>query len=316
MAIEDDPGPVRPRLTERMPELGALELFLSVARLGSISQAAACHGMSQPAAGSRIRHLEDQLGLALIERSARGSRLTRDGQLVLDWACQVVAAGARLEAGVEALRGRNRAQLRLGASLTLAEYVVPGWIVGLKARCPHTTVVLHVVNSGEVLALLRSGAVDLGFVECPQLDSDLSSRVVARDELVFVVSPGHPWARRSRPVSATELAATPLVRREAGSGTRSALEQALAPFGPMAPPVAEISSTAAIKSAVAAGVGPAALSCLAVAEDIVAGRLARVETDATVDLHRDLLVVWVTGRTPVGAVRTALRLMTGQRRGS
>lgn len=303
------PGP--DRLTPRVPEIRALELLLSVARCGSLGRAAREHGISQPAAGSRIRNLEGLLGLALIERSASGSRLTPDGAMVAQWAREVVRAAAGLEAGVAALRTQHEHRLRVAASMTIAEYLMPGWLVELRSRRLQTAVALHVANSTEVARLVLDGAVDIGFVECPELAEGLQSMVVGHDRLRLVVAPGHPWARRHRPVTAVELAATPLVAREPGSGTRETLEAVLCEFGPLAAPLVELSSTTAIKSSVAAGVGSAVLSSLAVAGEVADGRLVGVDV-ADVQLHRLLRAVWPAGRQLSGILRDVVAI-AGQR---
>jgi DNA-binding transcriptional LysR family regulator len=131
--------------------------------------------------------------------------------------------------------------------------------------------------------------------------------VVAHDELVVIVPPDHKWARRSRAVSASELAQTPLVTRELGSGTRdsltAALQQALGEAMHQSPPALELSSAAAVRAAVLAGAGPAVLSRLAVTDDLAVGRLRAVAIPE-LNLHRQLQAIWVGGRTPpAGAVR-------------
>lgn len=292
-------------LSPRVPEIGALELLLSVARLGSLGRAAREHGISQPAAGSRIRNLESLLGLPLIERSAAGSRLTRDGAMVADWARPVVRAAAALDAGVTALRLQREGRLRMAASLTVAEYLVPAWLVELRSRRPRTTVALRVANSDDVARLVLAGEADIGFVEGPALPEGLDCRVVGRDQLVLVVAPAHRWARRHRPVDPAELAATPLVSRERGSGTRYALEAVLSGYGGLAAPLVELSSTTAIKAAVVAGVGPAVLSSLAVAGEVAQGRLIAVPV-AGVELSRLLRAVWPAGQVLTGVLRDVL----------
>ncbi|MFN2536350.1 MAG: LysR family transcriptional regulator [Pseudonocardiaceae bacterium] len=292
-----------------MPEIGALDLLLSVARLGSLGRAARQHGISQPAAGSRIRHLERLLGLSLIERSAAGSRLTHDGAMVADWARPVVTAAAALDAGVAALRTQREGRLRIAASLTVAEYLAPTWLIDLRARRAQTTVALRVANSDDVARLVLSGGVDIGFVEGLGLPDGLACRVVGHDRLVLVVAPGHQWARRRRPIDAAELAATPLVAREPGSGTRYVLEAVLAGHGAPAPPLVELSSTTAIKSAVEAGVGPAVLSSLTVANELADGRLVALRV-AGVDLTRTLRAVWPAGQALTGVLRDVVAVAT------
>lgn len=124
---------------------------------------------------------------------------------------------------------------------------------------------------------MREGACDLALVETSDLPEDLAVRTLWQDELVLVVGAAHPWASTTRPVRLEDLAATPLVVREAGSGTRRSLQDALARAGhePVAP-AAELATTAAVRAAVQAGLAPAVLSHLAVDDDLRLGRLVRV----------------------------------------
>jgi len=103
-------------LPPRVSDLIPFDLLLSVARLGSLGRAAAERGMSRPAASARMRHLEGQLRLALVERSPRGSRLTPAGALVAGWAQAVVDAATALDAGVTALRREQESRLRVAAA--------------------------------------------------------------------------------------------------------------------------------------------------------------------------------------------------------
>jgi molybdate transport repressor ModE-like protein len=294
-------------LSPRVPELGALDLLASVARLGSLGRAAQEHGISQPAASSRIRNLERLLGVDLVERTPRGSRLTASGTMVVGWARDVLDAAAALDEGVRALRAGLLARIRVAASLTVAEYLVPGWLTTLRGRNPELAVSLRVGNSVEVARMVLDHEADIGFVEGLGVPRGLRYRQVATDHLVVVVGHGHPWARRPGHLDPAKLAATPLVRREVGSGTREVLDRKLEPYGPTASPVAELSSTTAIKAAVMAGAGPAVLSSLAVADDIATGRLFEVPVSG-LDLRRRLRVVWAPGRDLSPPVRSLVSI--------
>ena len=297
-------------LPPRVSDLAPFDLLLTVARAGSLGRAAAAHGISQPAASTRIRQLEAQLGLTLIERSPRGSTLTPAGALVTNWAQTAVDAAAALDAAVTALRREHESRLKIVASMTVAEYLLPGWLTVLRATDPGAAVALSAVNSADVAAAVLTDAAEVGFVEGPDLADGLRAIRVGRDELTVVVAPGHPWARRRRGIEAAELAAAPLVAREAGSGTRRVLEQALARLGlAPVPAQAELSSTTAIKAAVAAGGGPAVLSSLAVASDLAGGSLRAVHVIG-LDLHRDLRVVWPAGQTLTGPARDLVGIAT------
>ncbi|MFD6246675.1 LysR family transcriptional regulator [Streptomyces roseolus] len=301
------PGSGTAHLSHRVPDLGALELLLAVARHGSLGAAAREVGITQPAASSRIRSMERQLGVALVDRSPRGSRLTDAGALVTDWARRIVESAEAFDAGVQALRGRRDSRLRVVASMTIAEYLLPGWLIALRAERPDTAVSLQAGNSAVVAERLLAGEADLGFVEGLAVPDGLDGTIVAHDRLAVVVAPSHPWARRRKPIDPAELAATPLVLREHGSGTRQVLDAALAGHGGLARPLLELASTTAVKAAAVSGAGPAVLSELAIAEELSSRRLVAVPV-AGVRLARDLRAVWPTGHRPTGPARDLLSL--------
>ena len=305
-------------LPSRVSDLTGFDLLLSVARTGSIGRAAAEHGVSQPAASARMRLLEGQLGLALIERSPRGSKLTPAGALVAGWAQAALDAAESLDAGLTALRRERDSRLRIAASMTVAEYLLPAWLTALRAVDPGAIVALSAVNSAEVAQAVLADAADIGFVEGPGIPDGLHAEPVGRDALTLVVGPSHPWARRRSGVPAAELARTALVSREAGSGTRGYLEEALRAQAGLerVPSAAELSSTTAIKAAVAAGAAPAVLSSLAVAAELAAGTLRQVPVTG-VDLTRTLRAVWTEGRRLTGPALDlyAIAIRSAQPRG-
>ncbi|AOP46773.1 LysR family transcriptional regulator [Streptomyces lydicus] len=304
---EDEPSVP---LSHRVPDLGALELLLAVARLGSLGRAARARGISQPAASSRIRSMERQLGVALVERSPRGSRLTDAGALVTDWARRVVEAAEAFDAGAQALRGRRDSRLRVAASMTIAEYLLPGWLIALRAELPGTAVSLLAGNSSVVAERLLAGEADLGFVEGLAVPAGLDGAVIAHDRLVVVAAPSHPWTRRRGELTADELAATPLILRERGSGTRQVLDAALAAHGGLAEPLLELASTTAVKAAVVSEAAPSVLSELAVGEELGARRLVEIPVRG-LRLGRELRAVWPAGQRPAGPARRLLGLTRG-----
>jgi len=287
-------------LPPQVSDLTGFDLLLSVARLGSVGRAAAAHHISQPAASARLRELERRLGLTLLHRSPRGSTLTETGALVADWARAAVDAADALATGVAALRTTRESRLAVAASQTVAEYLLPPWLVALRAGHPGLSVTLRAANSADVAAAVGAGEVGLGFVEGPGVPAGLHAETVATDRLAVVVAPGHPWSKRRRGVTPAELAETPLVSREAGSGTRRAFEEALLPLVAAAP-LLELSSTTAIKHAVAAGSGAAVLSSLAVIAELAAGTLVAVPT--AMPLQRQLRAIWPAGQQLSGPAR-------------
>lgn len=299
-------------LAEPTPDLVSLDLLDSVIRLGSIRRAASAHGLSQPAASMRLRKLEQVLGLDLLDRSAGRARPTLAGEAVTEWGRQVLDAVRDLQAGAEALRHRGRTQVRIAASMTVAEYLVPGWLQRMAASTPHVAVSLQMGNSEQVAVTVAGGDVDLGFVEGRSAPIGLESRTVVEDELVLVVAPAHPWARRRRPITAAELARTPIVVRERGSGTREVLESALRPLGLSVTVGVELGSTTAIKTAIEAGAGPSVLSSLAVRTDAEDGRLVAVPVSG-LSLRRSVRAVWAPDR-PLPEAARAFLAITGRSR--
>jgi DNA-binding transcriptional LysR family regulator len=179
----------------------------------------------------RVRSAEAQAGVALIARTPRGSRLTPEGIVVAEWAARLLAVAAELDAGLAAFRSDHQTRLRPSASLTIAEQLLPGWLVSLQAHAQHRgqptpEVVLTAANSDTVTGRVRAGAADLGFVEGPASPAGLRSRVIGHDKLV-VVRPDHPWARHREPLGPDDLAAARIVSREEGSGTRDVTTAAL-----------------------------------------------------------------------------------------
>jgi DNA-binding transcriptional LysR family regulator len=287
-------------LPQPVPDLISLDLLVSVSELGSINAAAEAHGLSQPAVSMRIRSLEKVLGLRLLERNRTGSLLTAAGMATVEWANTVLGDMRALLAGATALRAEGESHLRLAASMTVAEYLVPAWLRRLAAARPDVTVALQMGNTVRVAELVSSGEADVGFVEGERPPGRLHARDVLTDELLVVVGKQHPWTRRRRPLSAAELAATPLLMREVGSGTREVLTTELARHGLEARASLELGSTTAIKAAATAGAGPAVLSSLAVAGELHSGELVAVPCP---DLHltRTIRAIWAPRRPLAGA---------------
>lgn len=299
-----DSAPGIGALPAGVPTLLELETVHLAARLGSLGAAARVSGISQQAASARVRSAERALGIPILARSATGVRVTTRGRAVLGWIEDVLRSVERLDRGVRALGGRDR--VSVAASMTVAEHLLPAWLVEIRSRFPDVGVELVQGNSADVADLVRSGEADLGFVEGMSGPEGLVSVDVREDELVLVVPPGHPWAEVGE-ISVDELRATRLVQRESGSGTREILD-AMIPG--LAPPRVELRSSAAVKGAIAAGGGPAVLSRLAVGQEIADGRLIVVGVRGRV-LSRTLRAVWRTGAMPRGIAAELVAVSRG-----
>lgn len=288
------------------PDLETLGLLVAVAEEGSIGRVAAQSGLSQPSVSRRLAALERRLGVRLLARTTRGSDLTDEGRLVVDWASELLDAADTFTSSVVSLRSERRVGLHLAASLTIAEYFVPAWLVALQGRAPQVRASLTVANSAEVVERVRRRDAALGFVEGPTVPRDLARHRVGHDRLDVVVAPDHRWARR-RAVSPAELAACAALVREPGSGTRETLELALERSGQELRPALELPSSSAVRAAALTGAGAAVLSGLAVAAEVASGRLVRVAV-RDLDLTRPLHAVWRRGEKPTGPAATLLTI--------
>ncbi|MFJ9909856.1 LysR family transcriptional regulator [Streptomyces sp. NPDC101152] len=289
-----------------LPELASLRLLVDVARLGSIGAAGRAAGISQQSASERLRAMEAQTGLVLVQRARRGSALTPAGKLLAEWSIELLARANEIEVALETLRSGRSQELRVHASMTTAEYLLPRWLVRLR-QVRHVSVSLRAVNSGEVIAAVRRGEADLGFVEGPVNIDGLSTAVVGMDELVLVTAPDDKWAHRRTAITAAELARRALTCRERGSGTRAVLEEAMLHAGQhLADPEVELATNAAILATVRAGGPPAFVSRQAAAAELHVGTLVAVPVSG-LDLSREFRAAWIGGpRPPAGPVRDLL----------
>ncbi len=291
------------------PALLDLELLVRSDQLGSVSAAARELGLTQPEASRRLTRLEATLDLHLLIRSHTGSRLTKSGELVAEWSHQLLDQATQWRAGVAALHAEASTHLEVAASQTIAEYLAPLWLAGFRRSHDAVAIRLEVHNSARVVEMVLADDVELGFVETPTLPAGLASTAVARDHLVVVVPPGHPWQRRVS-ITLKDLAETGLVVRENGSGTRQTLELALSGLDCVKPEL-ELPSNAAVLSAAASGAAPAVVSGLAARGAISEGRLHRVMLVGNA-LERELRAVWRRDRPLAPISRAFLDMVAGR----
>lgn len=286
-------------------QISSLALLVGIADHGSLSAGARSVGMAQPNASRALRTLERRLGYELVTRARTGSQLTAEGKLTVQWAREVLASLDTLWTGAQALSGGQDGEFGFAASMTVAEHLAPQWIRRHREANPQVRTRLRVLNSQDVIAAVREGQVALGFVETPQVPRQLATRTVHTDQLLLVVPRDHPWASANEPVPVETLAATPLVERESGSGTRAFLDRYVGPG--RSAPLAEFNSNSAILQAVASGLGPAVISRLAV-DAWGPGHGIRQVPISGVPLRRELRAVWLADRRLPAAAAQFLQL--------
>lgn len=258
--------------------LEQLRIFVAVAERQHVTRAAEALNLAQSAVSASVAGLEDQYRTKLFHRVGRGIELTEAGTLFLVEARAVLARAHGAELVLADLGGLMRGTLIVAASQTIASYWLPRHLVAFRAKFPALSVALQVGNTVQVAAAVLSGEAALGFVEGPVSDPGLGSQVVAQDQLIVVVAPHHPWAEVP-PADAAELTGSAWAMREAGSGTRAVFEAALVAAGVPLDRLCvsiELPSNEAVRAAVEAGAGAAALSASVVAGSLEAGLLHHV----------------------------------------
>jgi len=252
--------------------LRLLRVFLAVARHRSFTRAAGELGLTQPAVSRAVRELESQTRATLLDRTPAGVRLTEAGSALLTHARVIFAETRAAEEDLDALAGLAQGTLRIGASPTIATYVVPPMLHAYHTRYPGVELRLVTAPSRVVARLLFEREVDIALVETPVDDDRLSARVWAEDTLVIVAAPTHTLAGRSD-LTPAAIAQELFVIREPGSGTHRLVLRALRSHGVVPHRRLEVDSTEAITQIVAAGLGTAIVSRCAAADPLALGRL-------------------------------------------
>ena len=269
-----------------------IQVFQAVAKHLSFTRAAEALFMSQPAVTFQIRQLEEELNSRLFDRTPGAITLTPAGAVALEYAERMLAMSAELKTRLKEMSGRIGGQLLIGASTAFADLLLPKVLVEFKSRFPAVVPRLVIANSETVLARIVERAFDVGFIEGESAHPGLATEVCCKDELQVVCAPSHSFAREEH-VSAESLVRHPYVSREAGSGTRQAVDRYLQDCG-ISPGVLqvvmEVSSPDAVKAVVAAGAGFSIMSWASVTRDVKLGELRRVPLSPR--LLRPLSVVY------------------------
>lgn len=245
--------------------LAQLRSFEAVARLGGVGKAAAALHLAQPTVSTQLRELATAVGLTLFVPAGRGLRITAEGELLLGTAREIFAAWGRFEEDAAQMRGLEKGRLRI-AAVTTAEYFLPDLIGPFSRLHPGIAIELAVENRDAIVQRLARGDDELAAMMLPPPELPLERWPFLENPLVVVAPRAHPFAARRR-LRLEQVCGEPLLAREAGSGTRRAVDQFLAQRGIEWPPRMALGSNEAIKHAVAAGLGLAVLSRHALGTD-------------------------------------------------
>jgi aminoethylphosphonate catabolism LysR family transcriptional regulator len=252
--------------------LAQLRAFHAITVTGSFTRAAERLAVTPPAVSLQVRQLERQCGMRLFERIGRRVRLTPAGHTLGQYTHRIFTLAEDAERALQGARGFVGARLRIAATPTIAGYYLGPFWQTVRRRYPGLRLELSVQNSQRVREQLLNLEDDVGLLGGETDHPHLHFRPFARDPLLVIVAPDHPWAAR-RSVGLPALADQPLILREPGSSTRELLERRLRAVGVEPRSTVEIASTEAIKRAVEAGTGVGVLATAAVRREVEAGDL-------------------------------------------
>ena len=255
-----------------------LQVFYTVAKQLSFTKAAELLYMTQPAVTFQVKQLEEHLNTRLFERSHSKITLTPAGDVALEYAERILNLSSEMETRLGELTGQVSGTLLVGASTTIAEYMLPRLLGDFKAQYPHVHARLTVANSETIESRVADHTLDVGLIESPSHHPQLTSHVCCEDDLVAICSPKHQVAKYAA-ITPAQLAELPYVSRESGSGTREVVDEYFRQNGVQPEDLhitMELGSREAIKGAVEAGLGIAIVSRATILKEVKLGDLIAV----------------------------------------
>jgi DNA-binding transcriptional LysR family regulator len=259
-----------------------LKVFHTVARLLSFTKAAEALHMTQPAVTFQVRQLEEYFNTRLFDRTHNKVNLTPAGERVSEFAERIFDLYTEMENSVRDLTGEISGALTIGASTTIAEYLLPALLGEFKNRYPDINLRLKVSNSEGIVSMVEHNVIDLGVVESPVSNKNLIVEVCHDDQLVVVAAPNHELVKRGGKVKAAEIVNHPFVSREEGSGTRDVIMQYLIDENVNPAEMEfclELGSPEAIKGAVEAGMGITIISRSIIGKELKLNTLCELQLD-------------------------------------
>ena len=258
-----------------------LQVFHTVARLLSFTKAAETLHMTQPAVTFQVRQLEEYFNTRLFDRTHNRISLTEAGERVYGYADKIFDLYAQMENAVREMTGEVSGALTIGASTTIAEYMLPALLGDFRAKYPDVTIHLKVSNTDGIVSMVENNTIDLGVVEAPVSNKNLVVDECRRDQLVAIVPPSHPKAKE-KVIKLTELMHFPYICREEGSGTREVIAEYIqhaCDSNDGLNVVMELGSPEAVKGAVEANMGISVVSRATIQKELKLGTLVAIDLD-------------------------------------
>ncbi|MEH7249084.1 selenium metabolism-associated LysR family transcriptional regulator [Neobacillus niacini] len=259
--------------------LDHLKVFFMAATKKNFSETAKILHLSQPSVSLQIKHLEEYLNTSLFDRTTKKIQLTDSGKKLYNYAEKIIHLVNQAEKDLELFSETIHGDLRLGASLTIGEYLLPYYLGNFIKQYPNVQLMMKIYNSHQIIEKLINQEIELGFIEATIPHKNLDSIPFLEDELVIISSTSHPFHfLEKETIEPDKLFSLPIIMREKGSGTRQVLEEKLLKSN-LDPNnlniVMELENTESIKSAVESGLGVSIISQTAIHKEIELGTLKK-----------------------------------------
>lgn len=267
-----------------------LEIFKKVAEEKSFSKAAEDLFLSQPAVSSHIRNLENEFGTKLIYRSSKHVDLTPAGEILYEQSCKIINQYQEAKEKINQIQSVVSGNLRIGASFTIGEYILPELVSQTATRYPNLDINVTIGNTEEIAQGVKLNRLDVALVEGKITGKEFILEPFMVDEMVLIALPGHPLAKMTS-VSAKELENQVWILREAGSGTREFSDRFIETLKIPMKHSYVFSSNTGVKAAVLNGLGIALVSKLIIRREIKAGDLAVIPLEESLPrLSREFII--------------------------
>ncbi len=279
-----------------LSDIDSLKILISLDKTRSIGKTSKDFNLSQPAVSVRLKNFESKLGLKLVHKDPNGTTLTEAGKTVANWAKTILDLIESYDYSIDALKESSQNNLSFGASQTIADYIMPYAIKLFRTLNPNSAIKLDVSNSNQVINKVLNKEISVGFIEAIEIPRGLHTKVIGEDELYPVIAKTHKFGKKVS-IRSTDLINSHLIIREIGSGTREVFDKTFGHLNFQMSPT-ELSSTTAIKAAIAAGEGIGFISKLAVRTEILNSSLKVLKiidpiTHKPYTLTRHFRAIWL-----------------------
>lgn len=269
--------------------MNQLRVFHSVATVLSFTRASEELHLTQPGISKHIKALEETYGARLFDRLGRKVMLTQAGEILYRATTAVFAELDGARARIDDLKGLAGGMLIIGASVTIAAYILPGMLTRFRKEVPEVEIAVDTGFSGQIVDKVLDNVLELGFVGHYRPDPRLAVQVFRKDSMELIVSPQHPWARRTTPVHLDEMAGETVLLSKRGSGTWRLVADCLNNAGVVLKHTMELGTTEGVKQAVAADLGVSILSTHVLASAMSGNAVKMVPLAAA--MERDLFLI-------------------------